>query len=97
MAVRNLYFVVTKNFPSVFLKFIICLVVYHLLTFTIANVWQPLFPGESAVDQLVEIIKVQHHFLLILSRIICYGNHVVMCDAFSNRFLVLQLEKKFDV
>lgn len=35
----------------------------HLLTYETISTLQPLFPGENAVDQLVEIIKVKPHFL----------------------------------
>lgn len=60
---------------------------------------QPLFPGENAVDQLVEIIKVCFFCSILQSRkditlfITCIDN----MPFFSIRFLVLPHEKKFDV
>lgn len=35
----------------------------YLLTYKTILALQPLFPGENAVDQLVEIIKVKPHYL----------------------------------
>ena len=50
-----------------FLNYFLALVVIALLP------WQPLFPGESGVDQLVEIIKVMLYINSTLSYSLFYG------------------------